>query len=98
MFKVTLTNTVTKQLENFKKELKQLPKDALVEMKEITPIKTGNARRKTRLQSGNTLVADYPYAGELDDGRSKQAPDGITKPLDEWIGKEVEKIIKRNAT
>lgn len=95
MFKVTLTDTVTQQLKNLKKDLKNLPKEALVEMKELTPIRTGNARRSTKRQ-GDTLIADYPYAGKLDEGYSPQAPDGITKPLDEWVGKRVEQIIKDN--
>ena len=95
MITVTFKDNVTKQLAGIKKGLKNLSKDALVEMKALTPIKTGNARNKT-IRNGDTLIASYPYAGKLDEGISNQAPDGITKPLDEWIGKEVARIIKDN--
>ncbi len=44
-----------------------------------TPIRSGNARSHTVLQN-DTIVAAYPYATELDNGRSKQAPNGMVKP------------------
>lgn len=44
-----------------------------------TPIRSGNARRKTR-KSGNTIDAEYPYAQRLEEGYSKQAPQGMTEP------------------
>ena len=95
MIKITFTDNVTKQLAGIKKGLKNLSKGALVEMQKLTPVRTGNARRKT-IRSGDTLIANYPYAGKLDEGSSNQAPDGITKPLDEWVSKEVARIIKDN--
>lgn len=47
--------------------------------KDLTPIDTGNAKRKTRL-SGNEITTNYPYAQRLDTGYSKQAPEGMSKP------------------
>lgn len=47
--------------------------------KYYTPIDTGNAKRKTKLQ-GFTIIADYPYATRLEQGWSSQAYDGMTKP------------------
>lgn len=53
-----------------------------------TPIKTGNAKRNTRLK-GTTIDADYAYGDVLDKGRgyrdgqmrgSEQAPKGMTEP------------------
>ena len=44
-----------------------------------TPIRSGNARSHTVLQN-DTIVAAYPYATELDNGRSKQQPAGMVKP------------------
>lgn len=44
-----------------------------------TPIRSGNARSHTVLQN-DTIVAAYPYATELDAGRSKQQPMGMVKP------------------
>ncbi len=49
-----------------------------------TPVQSGNARRKTRLQA-STITGDYPYAERLDSGYSKQAPDGMTKPTEAYI-------------
>lgn len=53
-----------------------------------TPIRSGNARRKTRLQ-GNTIDAAYPYAQRLEEGYSKQAPDGMTEPTIDEVRKYV---------
>ena len=45
----------------------------------ITPKRSGNARRKTRLDK-TTIEANYPYASELEDGKSRQAPQGMSEP------------------
>jgi hypothetical protein len=37
-------------------------------------------------------VADYPYAGKLDEGSSKQAPKGMSEPFAKWYDKQVAKI------
>lgn len=56
-----------------------------------TPVKSGNARRKTVLRK-NEVQADYPYARRLDEGYSRQAPDGMTQPtiqhIQDWIRKQ----------
>jgi hypothetical protein len=60
---------------------------------DVTPVRTGNAKRKTR-KTGNSIDANYPYAGVLDKGRhmtpkgmrgSDQAPEGMTKPTIDHI-------------
>ena len=58
-----------------------------------TPRDSGNARRNTKL-SGNTILAQYPYAGRLDDGYSSQAPDGMSNPTAEYISKYIDKYSK----
>lgn len=45
----------------------------------ITPKRSGNARRNTKLDK-TTIEANYPYASELDDGKSRQAPQGMSEP------------------
>lgn len=79
-------------------KLKDFPKEVTAEgyrfFKATTPIRTGNARRKTR-QTANKITADYGYAGKLDDGYSKQAPDGMSKPTVEHLRKYVSKHIKK---
>lgn len=44
-----------------------------------TPVRTGNARRRTS-KTTNTIDATYPYAQRLDNGYSRQSPAGMTKP------------------
>jgi hypothetical protein len=60
---------------------------------DVTPIKSGNAKRSTKLQ-GNTINANYGYANVLDKGRhmtnrglrgSEQAPQGMTQPTIQHI-------------
>jgi len=51
-----------------------------------TPVRSGNARRNT-VQKGDAIQANYAYAGRLDTGYSKQAPDGMTQPTIDYIEK-----------
>lgn len=67
--------------------------------KKTTPIKSGNARSKTRYQdkpNRKTITGDYPYAGRLDEGWSKQAPRGMTEPslqfLEDELGRQIRRI------
>lgn len=60
------------------KELDSLASDLLVEIKQRTPIKTGEARRgwkKNKQQVSNRV----PYIEQLERGRSRQAPDGFVR-------------------
>jgi hypothetical protein len=61
----------------------------------ITPKRSGNARRNTRLTK-TTIDANYNYASDLDDGKSKQAPSGMSEPtikkLNGFLEDEVKKI------
>jgi hypothetical protein len=91
---VTLNvNTMSSSLKRIQKKLAQVPKEAFKEFVSDTPIRSGNARRKTKLK-GQTIVADYPYAKRLDEGYSKQSPDGMTKPTEAFIKKRVAQILK----
>jgi hypothetical protein len=91
---VTLkVNTITSSLKRVQKKLLQVPKEAYQEFVDETPIRSGNARRKTRLQ-GKTINANYPYAKRLDEGYSKQSPQGMTKPTEDFIKKRVAAILK----
>ncbi len=47
--------------------------------RKITPIDTGNARRSTTTR-GRTINANYGYASKLDEGFSRQAPNGMSDP------------------
>jgi hypothetical protein len=59
----------------------------------VTPARSGNAKRKTT-KSGNSIEANYAYAGVLDKGRhmtnrgmrgSEKAPKGMSEPTIEHI-------------
>ena len=80
-------------------DINQLPKRALVKFKQETPIRSGRAVRSTTLtQSGGVseIHANYPYAKRLDEGHSKQAPQGMTEPTEKWLMEEFKKIAKKN--
>lgn len=59
-----------------------------------TPIRTGNARNRTKLNR-NTINSKYGYAGRLDEGWSKQAPDGFTEPSIKQLDRLIRNYIKR---
>lgn len=105
MANIQITNNIKNIVDVLNKietQLDKLPEEFYKEFKKATPIKTGYARRNTRLED-NSIKADYPYAYVLDKGRhmtpkgmrgSEQAPDGMTKPTIEWLKKRLRKILK----
>lgn len=73
-------------------KLNHLPQEAYDHFVSITPIDTGNARRSTRLVGNKTIEANYAYARRLDEGYSKQARGGMTKPTEKFIKDRVKQI------
>ena len=73
-------------------KLKSVPQQFADKFKSLTPRKSGRARNNTRL-SGDTVNADYNYAGPLNRGSSRQAPDGMTQPTIKYIRQVVTKIL-----
>jgi len=67
---------------------------ALKITKENTPVASGNARRKT-IKKRNKIVSDYAYAGRLNDGYSKQAPQGFTKPTIEQLDDDTKNYVRK---
>jgi len=106
---VTFKNEISQMTKEIKKELKQIPQEAFDFFHKLTPINKdikaksrGNAKRNTSLK-GNKIIANYPYAEVLDKGRhmtnrgmrgSDQAPQGMTKPTEDFIQKRVDKIFQ----
>jgi hypothetical protein len=90
-----MAGEISRQLKYLEKELdpKRLAQEAFKYFKQITPEDTGNAKRKTTL-NGDTINAQYPYAGRLDQGYSSQAPQGMTKPTEEHMKKHIAKLPK----
>jgi len=71
---------------------------------DVTPVKTGNAKRNTRLK-GQDIEANYAYAGVLDAGRhmtargmrgSDQAPKGMSAPARATLDQEVKKFLAKS--
>jgi hypothetical protein len=88
---IKIDNKLQRELQSIKRQLAAYPDQALAEFKRLTPVRSGNARRKTTLRS-DTIDANYAYAQRLDSGWSKQAPDGMTKPFGQWVARRVKQI------
>ena len=89
----------TRDFEQLLGQLDDLPgkvmKKAEPDMVRNTPIRSGNARRNTKRRGDTKIVANYGYAGRLDDGWSRQAPDGFTDPTIDFIEDEVSRQVGR---
>lgn len=96
MASVTLVvqDNITSSIKRIQASMAKLPAEAHKEFVKSTPIKTGNARRNTRLV-GNEIQANYSYATKLDEGSSRQAPDGMTAPTEKFIQDRTAQILKR---
>ena len=79
-------------------ELEDMPKDVMKASykfyKNETPVRSGNARNKTKLRN-KQIKSGYPYAGKLDEGWSKQAPKGMTEPTIDYIDDQIEKEVRK---
>jgi hypothetical protein len=89
------SNDILLRLNQIQKntEPKELARVAYPVFKDFTPIRSGNAKNKTRLK-GDNIHADYAYAKRLDEGYSKQKGGvGMTEPtlkaIQEYLDKKV---------
>jgi hypothetical protein len=90
-FDMSGLNQKFKNAQALKREVMKPTFDFFVK---TTPIKTGNARRSTALNNSE-IDANYPYAGKLDDGYSKQAPKGMTAPALKELTRLINQYITR---
>jgi hypothetical protein len=88
------SDSITPSVRRIQRQLNRLPAGAHQVFVDNTPVRTGNARRRTRL-TGDTIRADYPYAQPLDRGRSRQSPQGMTRPTERWLRNELKKIMRK---
>lgn len=72
----------------------QLAVEAGQYFRDITPFKTGNARTNT-YTTGDTIRAAYNYASRLDEGSSKQAPNGMSEPTVAFIDKRLKQLVEK---
>lgn len=89
------TNNISNRLNKVLEILNNsnITQEAYKKFVDVTPVATGNAKRKTR-KTGNSIDANYAYANVLDKGRhmtskgmrgSNQAPEGMSKPTIDHI-------------
>lgn len=97
-------NLLTPALRRIQRDINNLPKELHKKMVELTPVDTGNARRRTRLVN-KRIEARYGYAQVLNRGRhmtrrgmrgSLQAPKGMTGPLRQWYRNRVRALLRNS--
>jgi hypothetical protein len=90
-----MAGEIVKRINELERALdpNNLAREAYDYFRRETPVRSGNARSRTRLQ-GNEIQADYPYAQRLDEGYSSQSPQGMTKPTDKFIQEYIKKQVK----
>ena len=90
-----MAGEINKRINDLNKALKpqKLAQEAYKYFRDITPFKTGNARRNTHL-TGDTIQGDYPYATRLDNGYSRQAPNGMSRPTEQFVKDYIKKQSK----
>ena len=91
---LTVKDNITASTKRMQAALAKLPQQAYDVFKKETPIRTGNARSKTKLVK-NEIQANYPYAKRLDEGYSRQSPKGMIEPTEKFIKAKTDQIIKR---
>lgn len=90
------SNRIRPHAERVSRLLLRIPPRAFTFFKNITPIKTGNARNNTNYESkpnGGVIKGDYPYVNRLNEGYSQQAKNGMTQPTIQEIRRLVRRIL-----
>lgn len=91
---LTVNDKITASTKRMQAQLAKLPQQAYDVFKKATPIRTGNARRSTRLVK-NEIQANYDYAQRLDEGYSRQAPKGMVEPTEKFIKTKTDQILRK---
>lgn len=89
-----VNDSVTPSLQRIERELAQLPRRAYDVWQQNTPKLSGNARNSTKLVANNIIDANYAYADRLDQGYSKKRPQGMSKPTEQFLNREIAKIMR----
>lgn len=70
----------------------QITEVAYSTFKAETPVRSGNARNHT-YKKETQIEAAYPYAVRLDNGYSRQSPQGMVKPTIDAVRRYIKKQI-----
>ena len=89
---INFSNQITPLLKKQQKALAKLPNEGYKFFVKETPVRSGNARRNTKLRK-KEIQANYPYAQRLDEGYSKQSPEGMVQPTTDYIIERFNKIM-----
>jgi len=82
---------VSSNIAKIQRKLDKVPDEAHKVFVANTPVRSGNARRNTKLQK-DSIKANYPYAKRLNEGWSKQSPKGMVEPTLQFIRKRIKQI------
>lgn len=85
---------VKKMFRDMKTDILKAWRDSGTFFKNTTPVRTGNARSRTHTV-GEKISANYAYAGRLDEGYSRQAPNGMSDPTIDHFDKQVDNIVRK---
>jgi hypothetical protein len=86
-----VSNNIDKRIAKLQQEFTTIVGEAHQKFVEVTPIDTGNAKSKTDLR-GNEIQANYDYSVRLQEGYSKQAPNGMRDKTIDHIRNIIKKI------
>lgn len=91
-----MSGEINRRLKILERELRatELAKVGYPVFIKNTPQRQGNARRNTKLDR-DEIEADYPYAGRLEEGYSKQAPRGMVEPTLKAVSRYIQNKGKR---
>ena len=92
-FKRIGPSNINRDMQRKLRKLDPLPKEAHKHFVSITPIDKGNARRSTGFIQGNTIDAKYDYANRLNEGYSRQSPQGMTDPTIDFLRNKIRQIL-----
>lgn len=90
---VKMSNNIKPKMQKIRQKLNNLPDEAYKVFVKETPVRSGNARRNTKLKGKKQIQANYPYAKRLDEGYSKQSPEGMVQPTTDFILKRFREIM-----
>jgi hypothetical protein len=75
--------------------VRQVSRDLFTEVKRFTPVKSGRARKGWKFRQKNKLhyriSNKVPYINRLDEGYSKQAPNGIVRPAVQEVARKTKR-------
>tara|TARA_S200002703_G_scaffold114700_2_gene100218 strand:+ start:4849 stop:5160 length:312 start_codon:yes stop_codon:yes gene_type:complete len=103
MLNITVSFKGKKVAADLNRELdqtvRQISQDYFDRVKAKTPVRSGRARKGWRLKKQRQFAYEVrnrvPYIGRLDEGYSKQAPRGMTRPAAREVLNQARRRYKR---